>query len=278
MMNRNERIAERIGEKLGKNVMVVDVNKNNTVLQGFAISTTENIRAVIYANNMDRSDEEIIDEVIHNYEESNTPEFHNYEESNTPEFDIDELMNKDFIMEHVLPSVIGAKGNEELLKDLVTLSYLDLAIVFRVFITDGMTYLVKKTVLRLLDITETELYSKAMENLYNESIKIISIRQILTGQKDDNDFMYIMTNGNFGANAILRKDLLKGFAIRKNRSFYILPSTIHELILVPDDFTHDVQDFKNMVYEINRTKVDLHDRLSDSVYYYDMNTDTVSVL
>lgn len=267
MINRNERIAERIGEKLGKNVMVVDVNKNNTVLQGFAISTTENIRAVIYANNMDRSDEEIIDEVIHNYEESNTPEF-----------DIDELMNKDFIMEHVLPSVIGAKGNEELLKDLVTLSYLDLAIVFRVFITDGMTYLVKKTVLRLLDITETELYSKAMENLYNESIKIISIRQILTGQKDDNDFMYIMTNGNFGANAILRKDLLKGFAIRKNRSFYILPSTIHELILVPDDFTHDVQDFKNMVYEINRTKVDLQDRLSDSVYYYDMKTDTVSVL
>ena len=267
MMNRNERIAERIGEKLGKNVMVVDVNKNNTILQGFAISITENIRAVVYANNMDRSDEEIIDEVIHNYEESNTPEF-----------DMDELMNKDFIMDHVLPCVISVKGNEELLKDLVTLPYLDLAVVYRVFITDEMTYLMRSENLSLLGLTEQEFCFKAMGNLYNASTKIKSMSQILMGIENYDDPMFVMTTGTFGANSILRKDLLKEFALKKNRNIYILPSSVHELILVPDNIGHDVQDLKNMVYEINRTEVDLQDRLSDSVYYYDMKTDTVSVL
>lgn len=94
----------------------------------------------------------------------------------------------------------------------------------------------------------------------------------------DDDPMFVMTTGTFGANSILRKDLLKEFALKKNRNIYILPSSVHELILVPDNIGHDVQDLKNMVYEINRTEVDLQDRLSDSVYYYDMKTDTVSVL
>lgn len=52
-------------------------------------------------------------------------------------------------------------------------------------------------------------------------------------------------------------------------SYYILPSSIHELILLADDGISTVEELQNMVREINQTEVSESDFLSDEVYHYD---------
>ena len=52
----------------------------------------------------------------------------------------------------------------------------------------------------------------------------------------------------------------------------ILPSSIHELILLADDGTLTVEELQNTVREINETEVSESDFLSNEVYHYDVNT------
>ncbi len=83
--------------------------------------------------------------------------------------------------------------------------------------------------------------------------------------------MYIMTNeqGVNGAGVILYDDYLKNFAREHDEDFYILPSSIHEMILVPAGNIDSPSGFFEMVRDVNETVVSLGDILSDSVYYYD---------
>lgn len=58
-------------------------------------------------------------------------------------------------------------------------------------------------------------------------------------------------------------------AERVGGDFYILPSSIHEILLVKDDETFDINRLEDMVKEVNETQVAPEDLLTDSVYHYD---------
>ena len=51
--------------------------------------------------------------------------------------------------------------------------------------------------------------------------------------------------------------------------FFILPSSTHEVLILPDDCGMTYQELKAMVMEINSTQVSPEDRLADEVYHYD---------
>ena len=51
--------------------------------------------------------------------------------------------------------------------------------------------------------------------------------------------------------------------------FYILPSSIHEVIVVPESKSPVKQDLEEMVREINETQVMENERLTNEVYHYD---------
>ena len=50
--------------------------------------------------------------------------------------------------------------------------------------------------------------------------------------------------------------------------FYILPSSIHELILVRDTVGMDANSLRDMVREVNSTQVASDEVLSNSIYHY----------
>ena len=72
---------------------------------------------------------------------------------------------------------------------------------------------------------------------------------------------------NLGAVGMLRTDLLEKFAEQGGCDLYILPSPIHEVLLLKDD-KMPVNELREMVRSVNRGVVDEMDRLSDEVYYY----------
>lgn len=91
--------------------------------------------------------------------------------------------------------------------------------------------------------------------------------------------MYILTNekGINGASCMLYKDVIKDFANLIKSDLYILPSSIHELILMPMENTTEKERFSQMVMEINSSQVPVEEILSDHVYIYSRETDTITM-
>lgn len=95
--------------------------------------------------------------------------------------------------------------------------------------------------------------------------------------------MYVLTNvGRIcGAANLADTDLLQRFAEEQGSNLIILPSSIHELILIPEHGGEAGEKrlwFQAMVREVNETQVDAEDILSDSIYYFDRKEKKVSVL
>ena len=86
--------------------------------------------------------------------------------------------------------------------------------------------------------------------------------------------MYVLTNTEklHGAACILYQQLLENFAKKVNDNLYILPSSIHEIIMIPASFAGKASDLREMVEEINATQVEEEEVLSDSIYFFDRLT------
>ena len=86
--------------------------------------------------------------------------------------------------------------------------------------------------------------------------------------------MLCLTNRRkqFGASLILHDDILRRAGEVLGSNYFVLPSSIHETILVPDIDGSDAQGLCLMVKEINEGKVEACEQLSDKVQYYDRET------
>lgn len=86
--------------------------------------------------------------------------------------------------------------------------------------------------------------------------------------------MYVLSNEQKlqGAACMLYPDVLKNFAKEKESDLFILPSSIHEVILLPVSETMNKEAYLDMVMEINRTQVEECEVLADSVYYFKRDT------
>ena len=91
--------------------------------------------------------------------------------------------------------------------------------------------------------------------------------------------MYVLSNekGINGASCLLYPDIIKELAEELETDFYILPSSIHEIILVMDNENINKYILKDMVLDVNRTQVPEEDILSDSVYFYSREKDAISM-
>ena len=87
----------------------------------------------------------------------------------------------------------------------------------------------------------------------------------------ENEQMYVATVPDkiHGAGVLAYQDFIDQAAERVGGDFFILPSSIHEIIVVPDNGEMNLKDLEDMVKEVNATQVSLADKLTDSVYHYD---------
>ena len=87
------------------------------------------------------------------------------------------------------------------------------------------------------------------------------------------DAMYVLTNRQKlnGAVQVLNRDVMDRIIDKIGRDFYILPSSIHEVLIVPAAPDMEVSMLRGMVQEVNQTQVSPEERLSDNVYVYGKN-------
>jgi hypothetical protein len=191
------------------------------------------------------------------------------------------------VKDRVLCKVVNKEQNELILETCPHRDFFDLAVVYYCveMSTDNEygSWLITNAVFDEWKISEEELYYASVKNLKSqidwEIVDIWDLLEEMTGEcYDRGDYMenygspkmYVLTNSlrTFGASALLNIELLDEFAA-KNGSFFILPSSIHELILVCKNNIDEAESYKKMVEEVNETQVPTMDFLSNSVYFYD---------
>lgn len=89
--------------------------------------------------------------------------------------------------------------------------------------------------------------------------------------------LYVLTNQNKvnGAGVLAQDGVLEKIGVLIGSDFYVLPSSIHEVLIVPDNGTMQLAELEDMVREVNATQVAPEERLSDKVQYYDRETKTL---
>ena len=73
-------------------------------------------------------------------------------------------------------------------------------------------------------------------------------------------------------------NLRKNFAKAINSSYYIIPSSVHELILLPRFGMESAQDIRDMIQTVNDTELSNEEILSYSLYHYDMEEDRLEIV
>lgn len=96
----------------------------------------------------------------------------------------------------------------------------------------------------------------------------------------DNVPMYVLSNKNWieGASCMLYPNLLRDFADRIGSSFYIIPSSIHELIIIPTENLDDRKMIEEMLKECNDTQINQEEILSYSLFWYSRENEKMSIL
>lgn len=92
--------------------------------------------------------------------------------------------------------------------------------------------------------------------------------------------MYVVSNPEkiYGATALLDPQALESIADKiGEEKYYILPSSIHELLVIRESLAPTPEELQTMVKEVNENEVAVQDRLSDNVYRVDTNTMKISI-
>lgn len=200
-----------------------------------------------------------------------------------------DIKDLDSLKGHIVFRVVNREANRELLRDVPHLEVLDLAIIFPILVeleeAEGSmaTLLIRNAHFRYWDITVEELFQIALKNaqelLPAEAASMIAAVENMISEDErsrfaeEEDYMYILTNKqrNFGAGVILYPDLLRNMGAYLKENFYVLPSSVHEVIVLPQSKAVGKENLSAIVYEINHTQVAREDILSDRAYYYDIS-------
>jgi len=201
--------------------------------------------------------------------------------------DVHSISDLDSCRDKILPHLINRDLNEELLKDRPHRLIEDLAVTYHITYRNerlgDASIAVTNSLLDTWGINEEMLYSIALNNLSAQKSDLLPLGKMIAGmlKESDNDCssegfedmnfpMFVLTNDSKfnGANAILNKTLMKKICKKFTEGFYILPSSIHEVILVPKIVKTTAKELKELVKDVNSTSVEQECILSDNVYTY----------
>ena len=146
---------------------------------------------------------------------------------------------------------------------------------------------VSKPLMEMYGIDEQQLFADAERNSLSyepvvftplgEMIKNLIQAENLPDPADEGIIAYIATNrtGFHGASVLTYPDFCKEAAETMGGSFYLIPSSVHEFILIKDDGTPKAKDLNKMIKNVNETVLEPRDFLSNQCYHYDAKSKTL---
>ena len=273
-------------------VKCTEVLKNNGVrLHGITILMPgENISPTVYIENY-------IDNSVRNIAKKIIAEIAKAMEL-SPQINPEDILNLDKVLDKICLRLINASNNKELLKTVPYEPFYDLAKILVIELGEGVSIKVTNDMLNMWKVNFADLllvarvntkriFPAKIDSMFNIMMKLMSKEtgipvEVLkkSNKLMDDGFMYVLTNeiGVNGATCILYNDILKEFAEKIDSDFVILPSSIHEVILqkIDSHISHiTIEQLNQLVTEVNQHEVPTQDVLSDHIYIYRRETNSL---
>lgn len=192
-----------------------------------------------------------------------------------------ELHDFEQIKKRLRVKVLNTEYSKGYISKYASKEFLDLSMLVYVEVSQNQSITISDEQCKNWSKTFEEILRIAMQN---EKYSLQNIADILNevGMVDKNDEckMYVMSNNSrmYGAGAIVKADLLKQTAEKLEADLLILPSSIHELIIIPWKEAEKLDDIKVMVREINDNMVSTDEILSYNIYRYSAEENSVRIL
>ncbi len=181
--------------------------------------------------------------------------------------------------------VVCAERNADMLKNVPHEQMEDMAVVYRLVLsesTDGRSsILVTNKLMDQFGITHDQLRDDAMKNapeLRPSEIKgMCEVMNEIMGQdlmpelspQDEQMFVASVPDKVHGAGVIAYPNFFEEAAEKLGGDYYVIPSSIHEVLLVRDNGQMTSKELEAMVRDVNATEVAPEEQLTDHVYHYD---------
>lgn len=267
-----EMIIHALKEK-GIEAKPVETEKNGVIFKGIALGSGQ-VCPTIYTEAFEDYPEEdledAVDAIIYRY---------NKAKEEMPVIDMEQIVNWDYVKTR-LQLCIQRKGNEDICKR----DFLDLEEYVRVNIEScNGSFKVNHAILEKLGVTESVLFHAAwdctapnivVEDMVQMVSEMVGMSIEEAREMQGDNAMIVATNKEkvFGAIAMKAKDKLAEVADRYETDLAILPSSIHEILLIPIKENMDLFELEAMVREVNATQVAPEEQLSNHVYRFYRDT------
>ena len=222
------------------------------------------------------------------------------ENKKRPTEDYSFFLDFEKVKDRIVFRLVNRAANAERLKDVPYIPYLDLAIIFYYYFDNPIyqdtsaSVLITNRHINFWDTSAAELYSIALANtpkiLGFETMDLFDILlesskgMLIAEEVDLREFtnkMFVLSNKtrNYGAAVCLYKDALRDFAIKINCDFFIIPSSVHEIILIPatECELECIESMREIIRYVNLTEVDAVDVLSNNMYLYTRDDNRIRI-
>lgn len=193
------------------------------------------------------------------------------------------------IKNQLILRLVNYEKNAEILQECPYIRFHDLAITFRWLAHQDdigiSTALVTYHDIERWGINKTQLFQDASRNTYRIfPPKIARLKELVMEEglhlADEQTELFVLTNeqGMNGATCILYHHMLEKISKAVGGSYYLLPSSIHEMMICPEDekITPDI--LLSLVKEANHMVVTMGEVLSDNIYYYNKEQKILSFI
>ncbi|MBD5487104.1 MAG: hypothetical protein HDR18_16560 [Lachnospiraceae bacterium] len=275
-----EKMVKILQQKMGEDyeIRVTEVTKNNDIrMTGVVmIKETENVSPTIYLEEPYRQYSEgtdlhvIADRIVALYEER----------MEDIDFDMNFFREFKSVKDRIFHKLVNYSRNENLLKDVPHIKWCDLAVVFYYSMEEvkfgKASILIHNSHIDMWSQTADTLYQTAQDNMRrNMPELLVPLPELIYGMsgvrmEEDDMKIYVLTNQEkmYGASAMLYSDRISKLASSLDSDLLILPSSVHEVMLLPDDPDRKYIFYRQMVKEVNITQVEPEEILSFNLYRY----------
>lgn len=290
------RLINRLGEYYGQEYLVSSsemIKNNGTIKHAIMIrKNSENLTPSIYVDEFYESFKrgegfsEIVAKIIQIRDANGTDK----------ELDLSYIEKYEMIKDNLIIKLINKEYNAGILDDTPHIDFADMVVVFLIRICDPIvgegTILLHNSLFDMWNVSLDRLFIDAKNNTMKSYspcfMDIVDVmKEIIAKNKarfafennafddfyllsNDSQKMYVLSNQNrwYGASVIVYDGLLKELSDSLASDLYILPSSIHELIVIPQNGDEDAYAYTNMVSEVNSLNLPKEEVLSNHAYRY----------
>lgn len=223
--------------------------------------------------------------------------------------DLNQLGIFEYVSQRIYIRLINYEKNREMLLNRPHIRKMDLAYVFRIYISNQNEMLASSEVtwelMKLWHVDMERLFELAKRNtmrlfppMVTSMGELMKSRFGLDLSREGMDLfdesgsdreksewakalsdppVYVVTNSKmmYGAAVVFYPDTLKKISDKFQEDLFVLPSSVHEMLVLPRSFSGGIGSLSDMVREVNASVVSEEEQLSDHAYYYMADEDEV---